>query len=235
MSRVTGTSHPHLSFNSSWMLYSCIPLSLRPHSIRYLKTFSLWSTGLQLFPRTNKTCSMKTIKNNSFQVPFLSIPNFLNFWLALPTLPHKHTHSCTQIHHKLCMFIVYIHLDGHFQFTWTCTYLPRYVYYDIYIHNCSYIIFHRSLSSLIISFSHYQHFSNDVNNTLLNRSAQTQESSPAFVSVTGGYNTDIRIRLLLPMYRYVTAWFQLVKSACIAAPPLSWDFVKRKVCDEKIV
>ena len=91
----------------------------------------------------------------------------------------------------------------------------------IYLREGDFIIFHRSLLSFIISHSHYQHSSIWVSSTLLNRAAQAQEFLSRSVTVMRGHNINV--------CRYVTACFQLVRSAYVTLPTSPWDFFETKV------
>ena len=91
--------------------------------------------------------------------------------------------------------------------------------------------------SLIIPRPQHHHFCVWVSRALLNRSAQTRESPPRSVPVTGKHNNDVRIRLLFPMCSYISAWYQLVKSVYFV---ITIGFFKRmvgrkKYCKEKFV
>ena len=84
------------------------------------------------------------------------------------------------------------------------------------------IIFHRSMPSFIIFHPHHQHFS------VLVSCSGTRDSTGS-VLITGGHNKDIRIKLLPPMCRFVTAYYQLVKSTYATTLPSPLKFWGRKI------
>ena len=111
-------------------------------------------------------------------------------------------------------------------------YIYIYIYSDIY---GSCIIFYRSLPLLIISHTYHQHSSMWVSNVHLNRAAQAQESPQGLVFVMRRHNNGVRIKLLPPMSRYVTACFHLVRSAYVTTPTSPGDFSREGLIDKKII
>ena len=110
-------------------------------------------------------------------------------------------------------------------------YIPTYTH--THTPHSNWLLFHRSLPFLIILHSHHQHSSIWVSSALLNKVAQTQESSSGSVLVMGTHNNDFRIRLMLAMCRYVTSGFHLVTFAWFSTNTLPWDFFERTVSRSK--